>query len=96
MQRVHPDFIGPAYRAAVEGKNVFPEQIAKGLQYWTGVLHEAIGIMDPVEAPLVIAALKEMADAYSEVLPGAGGMASDIQKLVSRQTFVIKVRKEHE
>lgn len=95
MTRIHPDYMKNALDAGKAGDfDGYNENIAKGLEYWTKVFRESIGHMSPIEAPLIITALKEMADAYTEALPGSKEAVDWIRSRVERKVVVIHIRHE--
>lgn len=98
MTRVHPQFLMDGMKKSKEKQDFteFEKQLANGLEYWTNLFSTEIGKLDPNEAPLIIAALEELAKAYKKVLPGSGKIAESFRGTVSKQVFVIKVPKANE
>lgn len=95
MTRVHPQFLMNGMKKAWEAENFeeFGKELTKGLEYWTNLLNREIGLMDPNELPLIIAALRELADTYEKVVPGSGKIADTFRKNIKAQVFVMKVPK---
>ena len=76
MTRVHPQFLMVGMKKATEKQDFteFEKQLANGLEYWTNLFSTEIGKLDPNEAPLIIAALEELAETYKKCFP-------DLEKL---------------
>lgn len=74
MTRVHPQFLMNGMKKAMETQDFdeFNKELAKGMNYWTNTLSTEIGPLDPNEVPLIITALRELADTYEKVVPGSG------------------------
>lgn len=98
MTRVHPRFLMDGMKKAEETQDFteFEKQLANGFEYWTNLFSTEIGKIDPNEAPLIIAALEELAETYKKVLPGSGKIAESFRGTVSKQILVIKVPKQNE
>lgn len=52
-----------------------------------------VGALDPDEAPLIIAALEELASTYKKTVPGAGNIADTFRKNTKSIVFMTKVPK---
>lgn len=50
------------------------------MNYWTNLFNTEVGTLDPDEAPLIIAALEELASTYKKTVPGAGNIADTFRK----------------
>ncbi len=97
MTRVHPGYMQAALNAGQAGDfDGYDANIMKGLEYWAGVFHQSIGPISPAEAPLIITALREMADACTEALPGSREAAEWIRSRVERKTIVVHIRHKYE
>lgn len=92
MVRLHPDYMKPALTAGKHGDlEGYNRNIGKGLEYWTEVFADTIGNMDSIEAPLIITALKEIADAYTQAIPGADKAVEWLQSRVQKEVTVVRV-----
>ena len=89
MERLHPSFLKIDNDHFLESVSELPQNIKKGLEYWTNTLACEIGPIDHNEAPLIIAALRELADAYAEGMPGSGKAAEDVRGMVTGRKFTI-------
>lgn len=91
MERVHPDFMRNRCAKAMEkgDMDAMMSGLSDGLQYWTDVLNKEIGPVSMLEAPLIIAALRETADAYAKVIPDAGKAAEEIRRNMSSRHVVL-------
>lgn len=97
MVRVHPAYMKAALDAGKHGDfEEYNSNIAKGLEYWTGAFSETIGRLDAVEAPLIITALKEIADAYEKAIPGTDKAVEWIRSRVQKEVTVIHMHCGHE
>lgn len=95
MTRVHPQFLMNGFKKAVE-KQDFGElnkELTNGMNYWTNLFNTEVGALDPDEAPLIIAALEELASAYKKTVPGAGNIADTFRKNTKSIVFMTKVPK---
>ena len=63
MTRVHPQFLMNGFKKAVEKQDFgeFNKELTNGMNYWTNLFNTEVGALDPDEAPLIIAALEELA-----------------------------------
>ena len=68
------------------------EELAK-MNYWTNLFNTEVGALDPDEAPLIIAALEELASTYKKTVPGAGNIADTFRKNTKSIVFMTKVPK---
>lgn len=96
MVRVHPQFLMKGMELATEKQDFdeFGKQVCAGLEYWTNTLSGEIGSVDPNEVPLIIAALRELADSYAKAVPGSGNIANAFQGMaVKKRVFVLKIPK---
>lgn len=95
MTRVHPQFLMNGFKRVEETQDFeeFGKELSKGMNYWVNILNAEIGALDPDEAPLIIAALKELTSAYEKVLPGSGKIADAFRKNVKGTVLLIKVPK---
>lgn len=95
MTRVHPQFIGSGMSKAAEAQNFeeFEKEVGKGMEYWTNLLANEIGPVDANEAPLVMAALKDLSEVYGKAVPGSEKNAEFLRGLTKKQVFVVKVPK---
>ena len=77
MTRVHPQFLMNGFKKAVEKQDFgeFNKELTNGMNYWTNLFNTEVGALDPDEAPLIIAALEELASTYKKTVPGAGNIA---------------------
>lgn len=95
MTRVHPQFIndGMSKAARAQSFEEFEKEVGKGMEYWTNLLANEIGPVDANEAPLVIAALKDLTEVYEEAVPGSKKSAEFLKGLTEKQVFVVKIPK---
>ncbi|NSE25164.1 hypothetical protein G4451_00875 [Fusicatenibacter saccharivorans] len=95
MTRVHPQFLMNGMKKAMETQDFdeFNKELAKGMNYWVNTLNTEIGPLDPNEVPLIITALRELADTYEKVVPGSGKIADTFHGNVKARVFVMKVPK---
>lgn len=96
MERVHPQFLMEGMELATEKQDFyeFNKQVCAGLEYWANTLNGEIGSVDPNEVPLIIAALRELADIYAKAVPGSGNIANAFQDMaVKKRVFVLKILK---
>lgn len=92
MERVHPEFMKLDMEHMAESIETLPVNIGKGLEYWTNTMSREIGPLNPTEAPLVIAALRELADTIAKVFPESGKTADSIRELVTgKRVMVVKI-----
>lgn len=92
MERVHPEFMKLDMEHMEKSIETLPVNIGKGLEYWTNTMSREIGPLNPTEAPLVIAALRELADTIAKVVPESGKTADSIRELVTgKRAMVVKV-----
>ena len=102
MTRVHPQFLMNGMKKAMETQDFdeFNKELAKGMNYWTNTLNTEIGPLDPNEVPLIITALRELADTYEKVVPGSGKIADTFhgnvnaeRQLMDGEIFTIRARR---
>ena len=89
MTRVHPQFLMNGFKKAVEKQDFgeFNKELTNGMNYWTNLFNTEVGALDPDEAPLIIAALEELASTYKKTVPGAGNIADTFRKLIYQHVF---------
>ena len=70
------------FKKAVEKQDFgeFNKELTNGMNYWTNLFNTEVGALDPDEAPLIIAALEELASTYKKTVPGAGNIADTFRK----------------
>jgi hypothetical protein len=91
MEKKHPEFMQEAYKDAVingRGDKTIGKHMAEGMEYWCITFSRTVGQICELEIPLVIAALRETADAYSAVMPEAEDLAKEIRENIKRITIV--------
>lgn len=95
MTRVHPQFLMNGFKKAVEKQDFgeFNKELTNGMNYWTNLFNTEVGALDPDEVPLIITALRELADTYEKVIPGSGKIADTFHGNVKAQVFVMKMPK---
>lgn len=95
MTRVHPQFLMNGFKKAVEKQDFgeFNKELTNGMNYWTNLFNTEVGALDPDEAPLIIAALEELASTYKKTVPGAGNIADTFHKNMKSIVFMTKVPK---
>jgi hypothetical protein len=80
------NFVREAAGKLMEGKNKKSQEILRqGMEYWSGNFAETVGVINGEEAPIVIAALRETAEAYANLFPGATNVAEDIRQMFKRE-----------
>lgn len=96
MVRIHPQFLMKGMELVTEKQDFeeFNKQVCAGLEYWTNTLSHEIGSVDLDEVPLIIAALRELADSYAKAVPGSGNIANVFQDMaVKKRVFVLEIQK---
>ena len=95
MTRVHPQFLMNGFKKAVEKQDFgeFNKELTNGMNYWTNLFNTEVGALDPDEAPLIIAALEELASTYNKTVPGAGNIADTFRTMMKSIVFLTKVQK---
>jgi hypothetical protein len=79
-------FVREAAEKYMEGKKEESKEILRqGMEYWSGNFTETVGVINGIEIPIVIAALRETAEAYASLFPGATNAAEDIRHMFKRE-----------
>jgi hypothetical protein len=77
-----------------KGDKTIGKHMAEGMEYWCETFSRTVGRIGNLEIPLVVAALRETADAYSDVVPDTEDVVKEIRKSVKRITIVASVPRE--
>lgn len=79
MTRIHPVFTPDTKGKTLEQKaEMLADAYAEGIAYWAGFIIDEIGYIDVKEMPIIIIALRAVADQIAVQRPAAGRMADEV------------------